>query len=63
MLHKGENDELRCSAALGRAPSNTIESYETRAQTLRNIEYYLPELTEKELRLVYAFIRGIRKGK
>jgi hypothetical protein len=36
---------------------------ETKEQTRKKIEAYLPELTEKELRLVLAFIRGIRKGK
>ena len=36
---------------------------DTRTETLQRIRDYLPELTEKELRLVLAFIRGIRKGK
>jgi len=39
------------------------ENNDMREQTLRRIKDYLPELTEKELRLVYAFIRGLRKGK
>ena len=34
---------------------------ETREQTLKKIEFYLPTLTDKQLRLVAAFIRGIRK--
>lgn len=35
---------------------------ETREQTMRKIEYNLPKLTDAQLRMVSAFIRGIRKG-
>lgn len=35
---------------------------ETREQTLSKIEYHLPTLTDKELRMVSGFIRGIKKG-
>ena len=33
-----------------------------RALCLRSVRRFLPELSEKELRLVAAFIRGLRKG-
>lgn len=33
---------------------------ETRDQTLAKIEFHLPTLTDAELRLVNAFIRGIK---
>lgn len=38
------------------------QSIETRDQTLAKIEFHLPALTDAELRLVSAFIRGIKKG-
>ena len=38
------------------------KSVETREQTLKKIEYNLPKLTDAQLRLVSAFIRGIVKG-
>lgn len=34
---------------------------ETRGQTLKKIDFYLPELTDEQLRMVAAFIRGILK--
>lgn len=34
---------------------------ETKEQTMQKITFYLPELTDRQLRLVAAFIRGIRK--
>lgn len=41
---------------------NDKERIETREQTLNKIEHHLPTLTDKELRLVSGFIRGIKKG-
>jgi hypothetical protein len=38
-----------------------MENTETREQTLAKIEFNLPNLTDAELRLVSAFIKGIRK--
>lgn len=40
-----------------------IESNETREQTLAKIEFYLPMLTDEELRIVSGFIKGIQKGR
>lgn len=37
------------------------QTTETRDQTLAKIEFHLPALTDAELRLVSAFIRGIKK--
>lgn len=34
---------------------------ETREQTLKKIDFYLPELTDAQLRMVAGFIRGILK--
>jgi hypothetical protein len=34
---------------------------ETREQTLEKIEFHLPTLTDAQLRLVSAFIKGIKK--
>lgn len=42
--------------------SQNWQTIETREQTLAKINFRLPELTDKELRLVSAFIRGIRKA-
>lgn len=36
-------------------------NYETRGETLRKIDFYLPTLTDEQLRMVSAFIRGIKK--
>ena len=36
-------------------------NFETRGQTLKKIDFYLPELTDAQLRMVAAFIRGILK--
>lgn len=36
---------------------------ETREQTMEKIEFHLPELTDHQLRLVAAFIRGMRNAK
>lgn len=38
-----------------------METIETREQTMKKITYHLPELTDEQLRLVSAFIRGLRK--
>ena len=35
---------------------------ETREQTMTKIEFYLPTLTDEQLRMVSGFIRGIQKG-
>lgn len=35
---------------------------ETRDQTLTKIRFHLPELTDAQLRIVLAFIRGIKKS-
>ena len=35
---------------------------ETREQTMEVIQFYLPTLTDWQLRLVKAFIKGITKG-
>lgn len=40
-----------------------IENKETREQTLAKIEFYLPMLTDEELRIVSGFIKGIQKGR
>jgi hypothetical protein len=34
---------------------------ETREQTMRKIEFYLSKLTDRELRIVVAFLRGMKK--
>ena len=34
---------------------------ETRGQTLKKIDFYLPELTDEQLRMVAGFIRDILK--
>lgn len=34
-----------------------------REQAMKIIEFYLPELTEWQMRMVVGFIRGIKKGK
>lgn len=39
-----------------------MKTEETREQTLAKINFYLPELTDAQLRMVSAFIRGIRKS-
>ena len=38
------------------------ERTETREQTVEKIEFYLPSLTNEQLRMVSGFIRGIKKG-
>lgn len=35
---------------------------ETREQTLEKIHFYLPELTDGQLKMVAGFIRGFLKG-
>lgn len=35
---------------------------ETREQTMAKIQFYLPKLTDRQLRMVSGFIRGLRKG-
>lgn len=34
---------------------------ETREQSMKKIEYFLPKLTDRELRMVAAFIGGMKK--
>lgn len=41
--------------------SKKAETIETREQTLKKLAFYIPKLTDKELRMVVAFIRGIKK--
>lgn len=35
---------------------------ETREQTLAKINFYLPKLTDKQLKMVAGFILGLLKG-
>lgn len=35
---------------------------ETREQTLKKIEFFLPMLTDAQLRMVTGFIRGLTRG-
>lgn len=35
---------------------------ETREQTMAKIKFYLPTLTDAQLRMVSGFIRGIKQG-
>lgn len=39
-----------------------MENRETKAQTLEKIRFYIPKLTDRELRMVAGFIRGLKKG-
>ena len=39
----------------------TMLHTETREQTMAKIEFHLPGLTDAQLRMVAAFIRGIKK--
>ena len=39
-----------------------MNNTETREQTVNKIEFYLPTLTDEQLRMVAGFIRGIKKG-
>jgi hypothetical protein len=39
------------------------QNTETREQTLAKIEFRLPSLTDAQLRMVDAFIKGIAKSK
>lgn len=41
--------------------SEVVSMEETREQTMKKIEHHLPTLTDKELRMVSGFIRGIKK--
>ena len=34
---------------------------ETREQTLAKIQFYLPKLNDRELKMVAGFIRGLKK--
>lgn len=40
---------------------NTAQT-ETREQTMAKIDFHLPTLTDKELRMVEAFIAGIKRS-
>ena len=35
---------------------------ETREQTVTKIEFYLPTLTDEQLRMVFRFIKGTKKN-
>ena len=59
-VRKEEKAPAQRAAAQRRG--NMEKSVETREQTLKKIEYNLPKLTDAQLRLVSAFIRGIVKG-
>lgn len=37
-----------------------MDNKETRDQTMTKIQFYLPKLTDKELRMVAGFVRGIK---
>lgn len=39
-----------------------MDKFETREQTLKKIEFHIPTLTDAQLRMVAAFIRGIKKS-
>ena len=39
------------------------ETTETREQILEVINFYLPTLTERQLRMVRGFIRGLKRDK
>jgi hypothetical protein len=39
-----------------------MENTETRDQTLAKIAFYLPDMTDEQLRIVVGFIRGLKKG-
>lgn len=36
------------------------QKQETREQTIKKIAFYLPELTDDQLRLVAGFIKGVK---
>ena len=39
-----------------------MNSIEDREQTLKKIQFHLPDLTDQQLRLVNGFIKGLKKG-
>lgn len=39
-----------------------METTETREQTLKKIAFFLPKLTNEQLRMVCGFIRGILRN-
>lgn len=41
---------------------NTAQT-ETREQTMAKIDFHLPTLTDKELRMVAAFVAGMKKSR
>ena len=41
--------------------SEVVSMEETREQTMAKIEFHLPTLTDAQLRLVAAFIKGIKR--
>lgn len=41
----------------------STETTETREQILEVINFYLPTLTERQLRMVRGFIRGLKRDK
>ena len=42
--------------------NNAEVCQETREQTVAKIEFFLPELTDAQLRMVSGFIKGIKKN-
>lgn len=36
-----------------------MQTVETRAQTLAKLDFYIPRLSDRELRLLVAFARGL----
>ena len=57
-----KEEKAPAQRAAAQRRGNMEKSAETREQTLKKIEYNLPKLTDAQLRLVSAFIRGIIKG-
>lgn len=57
-----KEEKAPAQRAAAQRRGNMEKSVETREQTLKKIEYNLPKLTDAQLRLVSAFIRGIVKG-
>lgn len=39
-----------------------MDNKETREQTMHKIDFYIPKLTDEQLRMVAGFIRGLSRG-
>lgn len=39
-----------------------MKESEDREHTMKKIQFYLPDLTDQQLRLVSGFIKGLKKG-